>query len=99
MAVISTNSTMIIQGLPFAIFAARMARYSNMPEFFTTATNIIMPTSTPRVPKSMCSTPVSNDTTPARIRATAPARAAVVRCTFSEMMKAITTTKMTIEMI
>ena len=49
-AVIRQNNTIIIQGLPFAIFAARMAKYSNMPEFFTTATKIIIPTRTPRVP-------------------------------------------------
>ena len=52
-AVIRQNNTIIIQGLPFAIFAARMAKYSNMPEFFTTATKIIIPTRTPRVPKSI----------------------------------------------
>ena len=47
------NSSMIFHGLPFAIFADLIAIYSNRPEFRTTATNSIMPTSTPIVPKSM----------------------------------------------
>ena len=52
-AVSSANSSMIFHGLPFASLADLMATYSNSPEFFTTATNSIMPTSTPIVPKSM----------------------------------------------
>ena len=47
------NSSMIFHGLPFAIFADLIAIYSNRPEFRTTATNSIMPISTPIVPKSM----------------------------------------------
>ena len=64
---IMQNNTMITHGLPFAIFAVRIAMYSNMPEFLTTATNIIMPTKTPSVPKSMCSMPVSKLRIPVRI--------------------------------
>ena len=98
-AVIMQNNTMITHGLPFAIFAVRIAMYSNMPEFLTTATNIIMPTKTPSVPKSMCSMPVSKLRIPVRMSTTAPASAATVRWTFSEMISANTTMKITIEMI
>ena len=48
-AVMRTNKTISFQGWPLAIFAARMAMYSNKPEFLTTATKSIMPTSTPMV--------------------------------------------------
>ena len=78
-AVIRQNNTMIIHGLPFATFAVLMAMYSNMHDCFTTATNIIMPTKTPSVPKSMCSIPVSKLKIPVRISTTAPASAATVR--------------------
>ena len=98
-AVIRQKRTMIIQGLPLAIFAALMARYSKIPEFLTTATKIIMPARTPSVPKSMCSMPTSNETMPVRISTTAPASAAVVRCIFSEMISANTTMKITMEII
>ena len=98
-AVINENRIMMIHGLPFASFVDLMARYSKMPEYFTTATNIIMPTSTPSVLKSMCSMPVSKLTMPSRMRTTAPASAAVARWTFSETTRAITTTNTTIEMI
>ena len=52
-AVRMVNSSMIFQGLPFAILADLIAMYSNRPELRTTATNSIMPISTPMVLKSM----------------------------------------------
>ena len=98
-AVMIVKASMISQGLPFTSFADLIARYSKIPDPFTTPTNNIIPTSTPSVLKSICSIPVSKSMIPNRISATAPQRAAVVRWIFSETISAITTTKMTIEMI
>ena len=52
-AVMMTNSTMMRQGSPFAILADLIAMNSKMPEFFTTATNSIIPIRTPTVLKSI----------------------------------------------
>ena len=98
-AVMMEKTIMINQGLPLTIFADLMAMYSKMPEALIMPTNIIMPTKTPRVPKSMDSMPPSNVTMPKSISTTAPDRAATVRCIFSDTTRAITTTKTTIEMI
>ena len=98
-AVMMEKTSMISHGLPRTSFADFIARYSKMPDPLTTPTKSIMPTRTPRVLKSICSTLVSKSRMPNRMSATAPQSAAVVRWIFSETMSAITTTKMTMEMI
>ena len=52
-AVMSMNATMITHGLPPESFADLMAMYSNRPDFFTTATKIIMLTRMQIVSASM----------------------------------------------
>ena len=91
-AVSSTNSSMIFQGSPFASRAHLMARNSNTPDSFTTDTNSIMPSSTPRVLKSMCSMAASNGMTCRANTIIAPVMAASDRCSFSVMMVIMTTT-------
>ncbi len=87
-AVSSTNSIIIFQGLPLATWAHFTAMYSNMPESFTTATNSIMPNSTPSVFRSRCPMAVSNGITCSAMSSTAPAIATKARCTFSEIITA-----------
>ena len=48
-AVIMMNTIIIFHGSPLVIFADLTARYSKIPECFTTATNIIIPISSPMV--------------------------------------------------
>ena len=98
-AVSSTNSTMMVQGLPFATRAHLMARNSNTPDCFTTATNSIMPNSTPSVLKSMCPIAVSNGMMCRMSSSMAPVMATRARCTFSVMMAIMATTKMATDMI
>ena len=98
-AVTITKYTMIRQGSPLASLAALYARYSNSPDCFATATNSIMPISTPSVLKSMASMPWSKLSTPVRNNMTAPANAADVLWTFSVTISAITAKKTTIETI
>ena len=52
-AVTMVNMNIIFQGSPLAILAVLIDIYSNKPEHFITATNTIMPTSTPMVLKSI----------------------------------------------
>lgn len=44
-AVMTTSMAITRKGLAFAFFTDQMARYSNMPVFFSTPTIIIMPIS------------------------------------------------------
>lgn len=62
-AVSNTKSIMIFQGSPLASRAHLMARYSKMPDSFTTDTNNIMPNNTPNVLKSTCSMAASKGST------------------------------------
>ena len=94
-AVRQTKSTMTCQGLPFARRAHLMARYSKMPESFTTATKSIMPRSTPSVLKSTWLMAWSKVTTWTTSRIIAPTMATSARCTFSDMMATIATTNTT----
>ena len=72
-----------------------MARYSKMPESFTTATKSIMPKSTPSVLKSTWLMAWSKVTTWTTSRIIAPTMATSARCTFSDMMATIATTNTT----
>ena len=98
-AVSRTNRTMMVHGLPFAARAHLMARNSNTPDCLTTATNSIMPKSTPSVLKSICVTATSNDMMCRMSRSIAPTMATSARCTFSDMMTIMATTKIATEMI
>ena len=94
-AVRQTKSTMTCQGLPFARRAHLMARYSKMPESFTTATKSIMPRRTPSVLKSTWLMAWSKVRTWTMSRIIAPTMATSARCTFSDMMATIATTNTT----
>ncbi len=98
-AVMMTKATMMSHGLPLQSFADLMATYSKSPDWRTTATNIIMPQSTPSVLKSMDSMLVSKSTTPMMMRATAPSSAASARWILSETTSAMTMTNTTTETI
>ena len=98
-AVKIVNSSIIFHGLPFAIFADLMAMNSNRPELRTTATNSIMPISTPMVLKSMYPTALSTVRILMQIKTTAPVKAATVRCTFSEIIAPMTPTKIRMDTI
>lgn len=98
-AVMMTNAAMIFHGSPLHSFADRMATYSNRPDLRTTATNIIMPHSTPRVLKSMEPMPASKSTMPMQNSTTAPSRAASARWIFSDTTSAMTTVNTAIEII
>ena len=76
-----------------------MARNSNTPDCFTTATNSIMPNSTPSVLKSMWPMAVSNGMMCRMSSSMAPVMATSARCTFSVMMAIMATTKTATEMI
>ena len=91
--VMTVNTARIAMGWPRVSLAERMAMYSKRPELFTTATNSIIPTSTPMVLRSTYSAAVSTVSTWVSSSTTAPARAATLRWTFSEMMAAITSKK------
>ena len=84
---------MILHGLPFAILAAFTARNSKMPEFLTTATNIIIPISTPMVLKSMNPSASTGSSIPISTSSIAPISAQAALCSFSDTMTPITATK------
>ncbi len=86
-AVSTMSRAMMRHGRPRAARAQRMARYSKTPDCLTTATNSIMPSSTPRVFRSTWSMACSKDTTCSRSSSTAPASAARARFTFSDMTR------------
>ncbi len=98
-AVSRMNKTMIFQGSPFARWAHFTARHSKTPESFTTATNSIIPRSTPSVLKSRCPMATSKGMTCSAMSITAPTSAISVRWIFSETMRASATTNTTMEMI
>ena len=78
-AVMMVNTAMIAHGLPWVSLADLIAMYSNNPEFLTTATKSIMPTSTPMVLTSTCSIALSTVNTWVTSRMTAPASDAAAR--------------------
>ena len=92
-AVTTVRTTIMLQGRPPAAFADLTARYSNIPDLFTTETNIIMPASTPTVLKSIYPAAVSISITPVTVISTAPRTAATALCTFSVTIRIITNTK------
>ena len=92
-AVIMTNITIIFHGSAFTSFADLIATYSNIPDSLITATNSIIPTSTPMVLKSTYSRASSKLKTFASMSTAAPTRAAAVRCTLSVVIKTITPKK------
>ena len=94
-----TQEKLLAHGLPWVSFADLMAIYSNRPEFLTTATKSIIPTSTPMVLTSTCAIAVSTVKTCVTSRRTAPATAAVARWIFSDMIATITAMKITIAII
>ena len=78
----------LLIGSPFVVFAARIAMYSNKPDWLAIVTRIIMPINKTIVPHSMYSNnAVSRSTMPMMTIASAPSKATIARLTFSLMMK------------
>ena len=89
-AVMTMKAIIILHGSPFASLAALIATYSKSPDFLTTPTNIIIPSSTPRVLKSICSMALSRLITLVKSSTAMPSTAAAVLWTFSVTISTIT---------